>query len=289
MNSRSQKQNTESMVYEETKSKAAVHLASLQGERSSNEDSHTVYTNLSGKDKDKGDVNFFAVFDGHGGKYVSKFLENNLPQFFINKSLKYPLTREYIDKVYNGVQQKLRSLPGKEAHECGSTCCAVIEYKKDNDKYLQIINTGDSRAVLCNGNNIAKQLTLDHKPDWPEEVRRISKLGGVIRNQDGTWRIKDLSVSRAFGDVNASKYVTHIGDIFETKINSNDKFMVIACDGLWDELSNQDVVNFVLNNCYDSKLENRINNDHNIARKLAEHAINEGSGDNVTAVVVFFK
>jgi serine/threonine protein phosphatase PrpC len=64
--------------------------------------------------------------------------------------------------------------------------------------------------------------------------------------------------------------------------------MVLACDGLWDVLQNQDVVNFVLSNSYDEK-NNRINKNTNIARKLAEYAIMRGSGDNITCIVVFFK
>jgi serine/threonine protein phosphatase PrpC len=53
-------------------------------------------------------------------------------------------------------------------------------------------------------------------------------------------------------------------------------------------VSNQEAVNFVLKNCYDSEMK-RINPKINIARKLAEMAIELESGDNVTCIVVFFE
>jgi hypothetical protein len=84
---------------------------------------------------------------------------------------------------------------------------------------------------------------------WPEEKRRIKNLGGTITHypKGDDPRIKGLSVSRAFGDFNAEPYLTNMPDIFRYKLDKNDKFIVFACDGLWEVLQNQDVVNFILN------------------------------------------
>src|SRR5690606_32128985 len=101
------------------------------------------------------------------------------------------------------------------------------------------------------------------------------------------FRIKDLSVSRAFGDLKAEPFVTCMPDIKRIKLGKKEKFFVLACDGLWDVLDDQTVVNFVLLNCYDLKTLKRINHDINIANKLAEFAISKGSTDNVTVHVVF--
>ena len=121
---------------------------------------------------------------------------------------------------------------------------------------------------------------------WPEEKRRIEKMGGKIYFDDD-WRIKELSVSRAFGDISATPYVTHEPEIFRYRLDKNDKFFVLACDGMWDVLRNFEVVNYILLNCYDPVTNKRINKDKNISKALTELAIKKGSGDNVTAIVVF--
>jgi len=264
-----------------------VHSVSLKGRRDQNEDKHNIILNYNGKDKDIKNINFFAVYDGHGGKHISKCLSKNLPHFFIDKRINYPLKDKYVNAVYTHFQNSLRKSYKDIATGCGSTCLVAIHFKQDNQSYLNILNTGDSRGVLCR-DNVALSLSKDHKPNWPEERKRIEKLGGKIYRDGQDYRIKDLSVSRAFGDLDAEPYVTNIPDIFLYKLEKEDKFFVMACDGLWDVLQNQDVVNYVLTNCYDNN-GNRINKNNNIARKLAEYAILRGSGDNITCIVAFLK
>ena len=62
-----------------------VYSHSLQGKRESNEDQHFIYTNLDGKDKNANNINILGVFDGHGGKIVSKYVKDTLPNYFIKK------------------------------------------------------------------------------------------------------------------------------------------------------------------------------------------------------------
>ena len=114
----------------------------------------------------------------------------------------------------------------------------------------------------------------------------------------GTWRINDLSVSRAFGDKSSEKYVTCIPDLFTHQVTNNLEFIILGCDGLWDVVGNQEAVDIVIEHCYDEnnkKIDDPkevVNGqvcDLNIAEKLASYAINEkDSDDNVTVVVVFF-
>jgi len=164
---------------------------------------------------------------------------------------------------------------------CGSTCCVVIQYKDSSNKNkIWVLNIGDSRAVKCNKNNIAEQLSQDHKPNNPEEKKRIESLGGKIQFDGCDWRIKDLSLSRAFGDIECTPYVTHLPQIYNYKVSSSDKFMIIACDGLWDVVSNQDATDFV----------NQLlitNNKVNYAKELAQYALTKGSLDNVTVMIYF--
>ncbi|QKF93840.1 protein phosphatase 2c family protein [Fadolivirus algeromassiliense] len=262
-----------------------VYVASLKGVRPQNEDNHVTIINLDDKDKTKKNINFYAVFDGHGGKQVSNYLEKNLPKFFTDKRVQYPVSKKYVVNAYDHIQKTLMEY--NFAHYQGSTSLVVIHYKHNDDDYLNVINSGDSRCVLCR-DNFAMPLTKDHKPNWPEEYYRIMGLGGKIEFDGFDWRIKDLSVSRAFGDADAAPYVTHRPDLFRYKLDKNDRFLVISCDGLVDVLSNSDIINFVLMNCYDSTLTNRINKNVNIAKKLAEYALKRGSSDNVSVIVVFF-
>lgn len=262
-----------------------VHSVSLKGIRPDNEDKHVIILNGSGKKTNYNPVNFFAIFDGHGGKFVSKYLQDNIPKFFMKKEVKYPLQRKYIVSVSDYIQKKLRE--NRITYHSGSTAIIIIHFRDNTgNEYINVINVGDSRATLCR-DNLAIALTKDHKPNWPEEKDRITKLGGNIRFDGVDYRIKDLSVSRAFGDIDATPFVTHRPDIYKYKLEKNDKFIVIACDGLWDVMTNQDVVNFVLSNCY--ALNERINKEINIAKKLGEYVItHKGTCDNVSIIIIFF-
>ena len=260
---------------------------SLQGKRSSNEDQHVHLLNINSQNTNLNNVNFVGVFDGHGGKLVSKYLKKNLPKYFISKLDRdvYNNSRnasKYFKNVFNKIQQDLRKDHPRASNYCGSTALCGIHFKnKKNKNMLWMINVGDSRAVLCKKDNSVLQLTEDHKPNESNEKKRINQLGGKIYYDGYDWRIKDLSLSRAFGDVEATPYVSHLPQIYRYKINNNDKFIIFACDGLWDVLSNKKAVNFVL------KLQ-QMKFKGNIAAKLAEYAILEGSYDNVTVVLLFF-
>ena len=265
-----------------------VHSCSLKGFRNQNEDKHNIILNENNKNKNINNINFFSVYDGHGGKHISKFLHDNLYNYFLDKRIKYPLSKKYAYKVFDHLQNVLKNNHQEKAFHCGSTCLVVIKFSKDKNNYINVLNTGDSRSILCR-NNTAISLTKDHKPHWPEEKRRIEKLNGRIYFDGDDWRIKDLSVSRAFGDVDAYPFVTHQPEVFRYKLDKNDKFIILACDGLWDVVTNQEAVNFVLESCYDNKLNKRVDSKKkiNIAKKLANYAINKGSTDNITIIVYF--
>jgi serine/threonine protein phosphatase PrpC len=265
-----------------------VFCHNLQGKRESQEDQHIAVLNITGNDKSINPINFFGVFDGHGGKRVSKYLKDNLPTFFLNKfNVNVPIYENkknaitYFNYVYNFLQNKLKKDHPKAVEYCGSTACVAINYVDNDNQYLWIINVGDSRAIFCDKNNNTIQLTIDHKPNLPEEKKRIEKLGGKIQYDGYEWRVKSLSLSRAFGDLDCTPYVSHLPNIYNYKINKNDKFMVIGCDGLYDVLKNEDIVKFILD------LQSK-NFNGNYAKEIATYALNKGSQDNISAIVYFF-
>ena len=261
-----------------------VYSYSLQGKRPTQEDQHVTLINLDGSNHELNNINLFGVFDGHGGKKVSRYLKNNLPNFFLTKFKnnifqKNESFTKYTNKVYDLLQTDLKEKHPRAVEYCGSTACIGIHTFDKNDKdILWIVNVGDSRAVLCKKNGEAQQLSVDHKPNLPEEKKRIESLGGKITYDGSDWRVKTLSLSRAFGDLDCCPYVTHLPNIYKYKIDSKDKFIIIACDGLWDALSNQNAIEFIR----DLQFKNF---QGNFAKELANYALEKGSYDNITVII----
>ena len=264
-----------------------MYYHTVQGKRESNEDQHFIFSNLDGKNSDRNNINMIGVFDGHGGKLVSKYLKDNLPDYFTKKFKDNLLSKpekfsKYVSKVFDTLQTKLIEEHPKAVNYCGSTACLVIHCinKLEKKGYLWIINIGDSRAVLNNKNGLSIQLSKDHKPNSPDERMRIEKMGGKIAFDGADWRVKDLSLSRAFGDIDCTPYVTHLPQIYKHKLSSKDKFVILACDGLWDVVSNQDAVDFI------QDLLNK-NFKGNFSKMLCEYALAKGSMDNVSIIIYF--
>jgi len=272
-----------------------THSISLLGKRPTNEDQHNIFMNLNGLNSNYNSINVFSVFDGHGGKDVAKYLNSHLIPFFTNEKSNYNITehstfKKYIIKVFDHIENKLEKKFKNFSYNVGSTALIVIFYKKNDSIYYDVINVGDSRTILCNKHNKAIALSIDHKPNVESEKKRIESMGGIIEYDNPDWRIQGLSVSRAFGDMDAKPYVISKPDIYKYKLKLSDKFIVIACDGLWDVMQNQDVVNFINNKLKSiNHLDNLSSNSKkNIAYELANHAINNGSYDNISIIIIFF-
>merc|ERR1712083_813773 len=165
---------------------------------------------------------------------------------------------------------------------------------------LLIANLGDSRAVLCrahgNGRLSAVRLSDDHKPGRADEKKRIEAKGGVVDMQ-GVWRVFTpspatfggrtlmwgLAVSRAFGDLlmkepqrygcagATGELVTANPEIHTYELNpSEDRFLVLACDGIWDVLGDDDAVSV----CIEHKSADQA------AHALIRRSFESGSDDN---------
>ena len=221
-----------------------------------NQDNFFIYKNLN----DETNVLFIGVCDGHGlfGHDVSKYLINHLPQN-LNKALKK--TNKYIHhketlyktmkEVFVNTNKDLCKNPLVDTQFSGSTCVTIILTKN------KIIsgNAGDSRAVMGrfkDGEWISIDLTHDQKPNNPGERERILSHGGRIEaykdengNDFGPKRvwiqsedIPGLAMSRSFGDEVAASVGTISEPEIETfDITSDDKFIIIASDGIWEFIS----------------------------------------------------
>ncbi|MEW5311417.1 MAG: hypothetical protein WDW38_003133 [Sanguina aurantia] len=143
---------------------------------------------------------------------------------------------------------------------------------------LLVANVGDSRAVLCRaGKGVA--LSVDHKPNSKDERARIEGAGGVVV-WAGTWRVGGvLAVSRAFGDRPLKRYVIATPHMRDEHLTPDDEFLILASDGLWDVMSNQDSVALIRD----------VIDVEKAAKRLTDEAFARGSADNISCVVVRFK
>jgi serine/threonine protein phosphatase PrpC len=262
-------------------------FAELQGRRPTMEDAHNVFQ--------KNDFELFGLYDGHGGPYVSKELASHLNYIIAQKCDELSPTRKstfsyvlqpwtigsshYERQIQHALTMSYAlmndSLDTDNARNQGSTAITAVVTKKN----IMVVNTGDSRAVLCtNGNAIA--LSDDHKPNRTDEYERITALGGTVTTYAGVPRVQGiLALSRAMGDFSLAPYVICTPDIVMHKRSVSDQFLIIACDGVWDVFSNQEAVNIVL-------AELKSSDAHGAAQKLVQAAYDAESTDNISAIVV---
>ncbi|XP_052207740.1 probable protein phosphatase 2C 52 isoform X2 [Diospyros lotus] len=164
--------------------------------------------------------------------------------------------REAFLKSYKAMDKELRSHPNLDCFCSGSTAVTIL--KQGLNLYMG--NIGDSRAILGSKDNndcmVAIQLTVDLKPDLPREAERIKRCKGrVFALQDEpevprVWLPFDdapgLAMARAFGDFCLKEYgVISIPEFSHRTLTERDKFIVLASDGVWDVLSNEEVVEIV--------------------------------------------
>jgi serine/threonine protein phosphatase PrpC len=265
-----------------------IQQISLKGKRPTNEDEHIIFENLNDNDTSINNINLIGIFDGHGGGGVSKFLKEQIPSFFLNKRINKILQNskyleKYIVNVFDKLQNKLEKNHPIISKKSGSTALIAIEQIQNDKLILMLINLGDCRAVLCNKRNIAIQLSKDHKPNNLEERIRINELGGIVRFDGADWRIGDLSVSRAMGDLDNAPFITYQPEIYKYVISRNDKFIIFACDGLWDVFTIQEVIDVINEYLHQGQDPNKVN----FAKLLADFAIRHGSTDNVSVIIQF--
>ncbi|KAJ4822148.1 hypothetical protein Tsubulata_017305 [Turnera subulata] len=171
----------------------------------------------------------------------------------------------------------------------GSTACVAII----RDKQLVVANAGDSRCVISRKGQ-AYNLSKDHKPDLDVEKNRILNAGGFIQvgRVNGT-----LNLARAIGDMEfkqnrtlppEEQIVTANPDVKPVELCDDDEFLVLACDGIWDCMSSQQLVDFV---------REQLNSESKLS-EICEKVLNRclapttegGEGcDNMTMILVQFK
>ncbi|KAL1942062.1 hypothetical protein VTO73DRAFT_6592 [Trametes versicolor] len=142
-------------------------------------------------------------------------------------------------------------------------------------RVLYCANAGDARGVLCRGGK-GVRLTYDHKGSDKQEAKRIMDAGGFVMSG----RVNGvLAVTRSLGDSSMKEFVVGSPYTTETELSEEDEFLILACDGLWDVVSDQAAVELVRGMADPRKA----------AEELLEHAYRNYSSDNVTVLVVRFR
>jgi len=273
-------------------------LSSMQGWRIEMEDAHSAVIGIPDQ---KENVSWFAVFDGHAGSRVSAHCSHHLLDCIrASDSFTCSLQQEQTlsqDQLMDGIKQgilkgfleldeKLRRIPEVASGEdkSGTTAvCALI-----TQKYLIIANCGDSRGVCCTEGKPVLA-TQDHKPSNEPEKERIQNAGGsvMIQRVNGS-----LAVSRALGDFEyknvegkgpTEQLVSPEPEFYiKTRDEVLDQFLVLACDGVWDVMSNEDICNFITHRM---KVQDNL---EIICNEVIDTCLYKGSRDNMSIIIIAF-
>lgn len=180
------------------------------------------------------------------------------------------------------LDRKMRDLPAVQSNEDHSGTTAVFALVTPH--HVIVGNIGDSRSVLS-VNRTTKPMSFDHKPTNPPEQARIEAANGSVALS----RVNgDLAVSRALGDF-SYKQMSHLPaeaqqvspepEFVVHRRTSEDQFITLCCDGIWDVMSNEEVVDF-----YSERLKGKSEAD--VCCDLLDHCLEKKSRDNMTAIIV---
>ncbi|KAE8039131.1 hypothetical protein FH972_011573 [Carpinus fangiana] len=222
-------------------------VASVCGRRRDMEDTVAIHPSFCRRDGETAsELHYFGVYDGHGCSHVATKCRERLHEL-VKEELEskegwksameesfWRMDQEAIAWNDTVLGAKCRcELQSPECDAVGSTAVVAIV---TSDKII-VANCGDSRAVLCrNGKPVP--LSSDHKPDRPDELKRIQAAGGRVIYWDGPRVLGVLAMSRAIGDNYLKPYVSCEPEVSVTDRTAEDDCLILASDGLWDVVSN---------------------------------------------------
>ncbi|KAJ8570909.1 hypothetical protein K7X08_037881 [Anisodus acutangulus] len=220
---------------------------------------------------------FCGVFDGHGpsGHKVAHYVRDSLPSKISSSNVintnnirwdvekddqsDNPIFAAWKDKFLESFKEMDEELEGDgsiESYCSGTTAVTLVK----QGEHLIVGNLGDSRAIICTRDDknelVAEQLTIDLKPNLPAEYERIKSCEGrvmAMEEEPNIYRVwmpdqdcPGLAMARAFGDFCLKDFgLISVPEVYYRKLTEKDEFIVLATDGLWDVLSNDEVIRIV--------------------------------------------
>jgi len=248
---------------------------------------------------------FFCVCDGHGaaGHHVSNFVRREFPKFLGSKNFGDKIesvehAKTGLSQAFSGVNSSLSSNKKIDISLSGTTCVGTMI----RDRKLITANLGDSRCVIGRQSGSKWQaiaLSSDQKPEREDERRRVIKSGARVEpliDESGepigpsrVWlsnvMMPGLAMSRSFGDQVAESVGVHaVPEVTHQDLHENDRFMILASDGVWEFLSNEMAVSIVAS-CNGDGVQ--------ACKKLVKSSYDEWVKeeevvDDITCIVVYF-
>jgi protein phosphatase PTC1 len=215
-------------------------------------------------------ASYFAIYDGHEGREAVDYVRTKLHEHLRDALSDGKSVPEAFQIAYRRADDDLLAL---EVRKSGTTAVSVLIRKEGNKRVLHVANAGDARATLCNKGK-AERLSYDHKATDPAENKRVTELGATI-----LWdKVQgQLSVTRALGDHDLKKFVSCEPHYASVVLDKQHKFLIIACDGIWDVADDQTAVDVV---------EKAGKEPLKQAAKLIQFSHEKGTTDNTTAAVI---
>ncbi|CAL0316563.1 unnamed protein product [Lupinus luteus] len=283
---------------------------SKKGQKGVNQDCCIVWEEFGCQE----DMIFCGIFDGHGswGHYVAKRVRESMPPCLLcnwqetlsqdidveteKKQHRFNIWKHSFLKTCAAIDQELKQNRKIDSFFSGTTALSIVR----QGELIVIANVGDSRAVLATtseeGTLIPIQLTLDFKPNLPQEAERIMECQGrvfCLKDEPGVHRVwmpdeesPGLAMSRAFGDYCIKDYgLISVPEVTHRNITSSDQFVVLATDGVWDVISNQEAVDIVSSTPDRTKSAKRLVECAMHAWKRKRRGI---AMDDISAICLFF-
>ena len=261
-----------------------------QGIRPTMEDEEVAIDDLTLHNHPDLQVSWYGCYDGHGSHECSEYLQKNLHKIFQSN---FPDSLD-VNEVARALIQTFVSADDKfsayaKQRGISPNVGAVVVVVAIISNVIFCANLGDARAFLCRGDGVVLGLSQDFKPSLPSESERIKKCGGQVINNRVNGR---LAVSRAIGDMEfkPSGIVSNIPEIRAVDILPDDEFVILACDGLFDVMTSEQVADFVREKVTASVAKNQEPNPRQIAVDLVTESImKRNTTDNVTVMIIFLK
>nr|GLL39928.1 probable protein phosphatase 2C 50 isoform X1 [Ipomoea trifida] len=269
-------------------------------------------------------AHFYGVYDGHGGCQVANYCRERF-HLALTEELNTRKEDLHIESVGSNWKEQwekaLFSCFQKVDDEVGGISRSDNGFESDAavdpiapeavgstavvsivcPTHIIVANCGDSRAVLCRGKS-AMPLSVDHKPNREDEYSRIEALGGKVINWDGHRVSGVLAVSRSIGDRYLRPYVIPEPEMTFTPRAKEDECLILASDGLWDVMANEEVCDVARRrillwhkkNGGGTPSKERGDNAtdpaaQDAAQYLTRIALQRGSQDNISVIVVDLK
>ncbi|WCJ34760.1 Protein phosphatase 2C family protein [Euphorbia peplus] len=246
-----------------------------KGRRDSMEDRFSSAVHVHGDSS----LTVFGIFDGHGGSKAAEYAAENLDKNIVNEVMRRN-DGEVEDAVRHGYLTTDAEFLKEDVR--GGSCCVTALIRKGN---LVVSNVGDCRAVMSNG-GVAQALTSDHRLSREDEKARVETSGGYVDLVHGTLRVQgSLAVSRAFGDGHLKQWVIAEPETNVLRIKPEHEFLILASDGLWDKVGNQEAVDIARPLCTGADKQDR----SDACKKLIDLSVSRGSTDDISVMLIEMK